>query len=77
MNLTSADASFAALVGVASLEVPTLQRVAASNPDDSYLVRKLEGGPNIVGSRMPLVGPALPQTTIDSIRAWIGAGAAR
>jgi hypothetical protein len=76
MNLTSASASHAALVGVASTEVPTLQRVAAGNPNDSYLVRKLEGGPNIVGSRMPLFGAPLPQTTTDSIRTWITAGAA-
>jgi hypothetical protein len=76
MNLTNASASRAALVGVASTEVPTLQRVAAGNPNDSYLVRKLEGGPNIVGGRMPLVGAPLPQTTTDSIRAWITAGAA-
>ena len=77
MNLTSASASHAALVGVASVEVPSLQRVAAGNPNGSYLVHKLEGGPNIVGSRMPLVGPPLPQTTVDSIRAWITAGAAQ
>ena len=76
MNLTNAAASHAALVGVASLEVPALQRVAVGNPNDSYLIRKLEGGPNIVGSRMPLLGPPLPQTTIDSIRLWITNGAA-
>ena len=77
MNLTSASASYAALVGVASLEVPTLQRVAAGNPNDSYLIRKLEGGPSIVANRMPLGGPFLPQTTIDSIRLWITNGAAQ
>ena len=77
MNLTSAAASYAALVGVASLEVPPLQRVTAGNPNDSYLIRKLEGGPNIVGSRMPLGGPFLDQTTIDSIRLWITNGAAQ
>ena len=77
LNLTSASASHAALVGIASIQVSSLQRVAAGNPNDSYLVRKLEGGPNIVGSRMPLVGPTLPQTTVDSIRAWITAGAAQ
>jgi hypothetical protein len=75
MNLTNEAASRAALVGMPSLEVPSLQRVAAGNPNDSYLIRKLEGGPNIVGSRMPLVGPPLPQTTIDSIRLWITNGA--
>ena len=77
MNLTSASASYAALVGVTSLEVPTLQRVVAGNPTNSYLIRKLEGGPNIVANRMPLGGPFLPQTTIDSIRLWITNGAAQ
>jgi hypothetical protein len=77
LNLTSASASHAALVGVASREVPTLQRVAAGNPNDSYLIRKLEGGPNIVANRMPLGGPFLPQTTIDAIRLWITNGAAQ
>jgi hypothetical protein len=75
LNLTSEAASRAALVGVASLEVGTLQRVAPANPNDSYLIRKLEGGPGIVGNRMPLVGPPLAQATIDSIRLWITNGA--
>jgi hypothetical protein len=75
LNLTSASASRAALVGVASVEVPALQRVAAGNPNDSYLIRKLEGGPGIVASRMPLGGPFLDQPTIDSIRLWIANGA--
>lgn len=77
MNLTSAAASHAALVGVASLEVPALRRVAATNPNDSYLIRKLEGGPNIVADRMPAGGPFLDQATIDSIRLWITNGAAQ
>jgi hypothetical protein len=77
MNLTDAAASYAALVGVASRQVPTLARVTAGNPNDSYLIRKLEGTPGIVGGRMPLVGGPLPQTTIDSIRLWITTGAAQ
>lgn len=77
MNLTSAGASFAALVGVASIEMASLQRVAPNDPDNSYLIRKLEGGPNIGGARMPLVGPPLEQTTIDAIRQWIANGAAQ
>jgi hypothetical protein len=77
MNLTSASASFAALVGVASREVPTLGRVTARNPNDSYLFRKLEGTPGIIANRMPLGSAPLPQTTIDSIRLWITNGAAQ
>jgi hypothetical protein len=54
---------------------PALQRVAAGNPDDSYLIRKLEGGPDIGGSRMPQGGPFLDQAIIDQIRQWITDGA--
>jgi hypothetical protein len=50
-------------------------RVKASDPDNSYLVRKIQGGPGIVGGQMPLGGPYLPQATIDTIRQWIANGA--
>lgn len=75
MNLSTAAASYAALVGVASTEQPTLQRVTASNPDTSYLVRKIEGAPGITGGRMPLGGDRLDATLIANVRAWITAGA--
>jgi hypothetical protein len=67
--------SYALLVGVPSVEVPSLMRVKPSDPDSSYLVRKISGGPGIVGGQMPLGGPALPQATIDTIRQWITNGA--
>lgn len=75
MNLSNAAASFAALVGVASTEQPALQRVTANNPDASYLVRKLEGGPVITGARMPAGGGPLDPALIANVRAWITAGA--
>lgn len=74
MDLTFAVA-YSNLVGVASTEVPALMRVAPGNASDSYLIRKLEGGPDIEGVRMPFGGPFLPQATIDRIRAWIDNGA--
>lgn len=70
----NAGVSYGNLVGVASGEVPTLQRVQAGNAGNSYLIHKLEGTQS-VGSRMPLGGPFLDQATIDRIRAWINAGA--
>ena len=76
MDLTDADASFASLVGVASLQVPALSRVAAGDPDNSYLIQKLEGTAT-VGSRMPLGGGPLDQSVIDDIRLWIQNGAQR
>ncbi len=66
--------SYALLVGVASNEVPSIQRVAPSDPNNSYLVQKLEGTA-AVGGRMPLNGQPLAQATIDIIRQWITDGA--
>lgn len=63
--------SYATLVGVASVEVPSMRRAEPGSPDNSYLVRKLEGTMT-VGDRMPLGDPPLSQATIDTIRAWIG-----
>ena len=66
--------SFAMLVNVPSVEVPAILRVDPGNPDDSYLIQKIEGTAT-VGDRMPLGGAALPQATIDAIRQWITDGA--
>ena len=70
----AAGSSFANLVGVVSNEVPSLLRVAPGDPDASYLIRKLQGEA-AVGGRMPLIGPPLPQSTVDVIREWISNGA--
>jgi uncharacterized protein (TIGR03118 family) len=75
MNLSSTNASFNALVGINSTEVPALKRVQAGDANASYLVRKLEGT-QAVGDRMPFGGPFLDQPTIDQVRSWIQAGAA-
>ena len=66
--------SYAMLVNVASDEVPTLLRVNPGNPDQSYLVQKIEGTA-AVGGRMPLGGAALPADRIALVRQWIAAGA--
>ena len=68
--------SYAMLVGVPSVEVPGLLRVAPGNPGASYLVQKLEGNA-AVGARMPLGGPFLDAATIAVVRQWIAAGAPR
>jgi hypothetical protein len=67
--------SYALLVGVPSVEDPSLPRVKAGVPDSSYLVLKLQGSPGILGAQMPFGGPPLPQATIDVIRQWITNGA--
>jgi len=76
MDLSNADASFANLVGVSSVQQPALSRVAANDPDNSYLVQKVEGSA-ASGARMPLGGGVLDQAVIDDIRQWITDGANR
>lgn len=73
--MSSSASTHAALVGVTSLEVPALKRVTAGDPNNSYVIHKVEGT-QTVGSRMPVGGPFLSQTDINQIRAWIQAGAA-
>lgn len=69
-----AGSTFANTVNVPSNQVPTLDRVEPGDPDNSYLVRKIEGTAS-GGSRMPLGGPALSQDLIDDVRQWIADGA--
>ncbi|MGB6309679.1 MAG: hypothetical protein WBF89_17970, partial [Steroidobacteraceae bacterium] len=67
--------SYNLLVGVPSVEQPNLLRVKPGDPDDSYMVHKIEGLPGIDGGQMPLGETPLPQATIDAIRQWITNGA--
>ena len=48
------------LVNVPSTEQPKLKRVKPGVPMDSYLVRKIQGGPNISGVLMPNGCPGVP-----------------
>ena len=66
--------SYALLVGMASTQVPALLRVSPGDPQNSYLVQKIEGRA-AVGGRMPLNRNPLPQASIDLVRSWIAAGA--
>ena len=68
--------SYSLLVGVPSVEVPSLFRVKAGDPDNSYVIQKLEGHA-AVGARMPFGGPYLSSDVIAVIRQWITAGALR
>jgi hypothetical protein len=75
LNLT-AGSSYALLVGVSSVERPSLRRVAAGDPENSYLIHKLEGRPDIVGLRMPRgTGPFLSDGQLRVIKRWIELGA--
>lgn len=68
------DNSFSNLVGIPSSEASSILRVAPGDPDNSYLVQKIQGTASS-GQQMPLGGPPLPQATIDVVRQWIADGA--
>lgn len=74
MNLTEGNA-YASLVGVASIEQSALQRVAPGDPENSYIVHKLEGRVGITGARMPFTGTPLTDGQILVVRRWIELGA--
>jgi hypothetical protein len=77
MNL-SAGQAYANTVNVPSNELPGMDRIEPGDPDQSYLVNKIQGTQGDVGGsgqRMPLGGDPLSDTDINTIRAWITAGA--
>jgi len=77
LRLDAAD-SYNLLVGVPSAEVPSLLRVKPGDPDNSYIIQKLEGH-QAVGMQMPFgcpnTQPCLSTGTIAFIRQWITDGA--
>ncbi len=68
LNLSDADTSFVELVGVPSSQNAAISRVAPMDPNNSYLIQKLEGN---AGTQMPLGLPALDPAVIAEIRLWI------
>ena len=70
------DETYQQLVGQFSVGVPDEQLVVPQDPENSYLIKKLElEAPDIDGARMPEGQARLPQTVIDNIRQWIEDGA--
>lgn len=66
--------AFTNLVGVDSTEVNALKRIAPGDPDNSYLIQKIEGTAAI-GARMPRGRTPLTDDVIKAIRQWISNGA--
>lgn len=67
--------AYSAIVNVPANEFDSWFRIEPFNPDESFLICKLEACPNLVGQQMPLIGGPLPQNYIDVIRAWVNRGA--
>ena len=66
--------AYASTVGVPSVEMPSLMRVAPGDPAASYLYRKIVGS-GITGDRMPQNQPPLTELQIGLVRDWIRRGA--
>ena len=66
--------SFANLVNVRSTQVE-LNLVTPGDAENSYLIHKMEGRPDIVGRTMPIGRLPLSAEEIAVIRQWIDAGA--
>ena len=77
MNLNH-DVAYDSLVNTPSARKPGATRVIPGDPENSYLVQKLEGRPGIVGVRMPQNGPQyLTDGQILILKRWIANGAPR
>ncbi|HHO52125.1 MAG TPA: hypothetical protein ENK18_14935 [Deltaproteobacteria bacterium] len=75
LQLDEASA-YANLVDAESAAAPGSILVVPGDPEDSYLMSKLEGGPMAVtDERMPPPSGGFDPAKIDQIRAWIAAGA--
>lgn len=70
-----AGMAYSNLVNVPSNQSPIRLRVDPGNPDDSYLIKKLRGSSDISGVRMPSGAPALSDSQLAGIEAWIRSGA--
>jgi hypothetical protein len=74
----SGDRAYASLVNARSTNQPGAVRVVPGDPENSYLIHKLEGRGTIFGLRMPQNGPPyLTDGQILVIRQWILQGAER
>jgi hypothetical protein len=66
------------LVNVPAVTRAGAVRVIPGEPNASYLTRKIQGGPDIAGLRMPMNGPPyLTSGQVTIIRRWIEIGAPR
>ena len=72
----STSGSYDSLVGVRSTQ-KGLPRVTPGDPENSYLIHKLEGRTDIIGNRMPTRGPYLSEGQIAIVKRWIQLGARR
>lgn len=77
LDLSDADASFASLVNAMSIQSAGAVLVVPGDPDQSYLVQKIEGNAAVGTVMPPPPRNTLDAATVAAIRQWIADGAAR
>jgi hypothetical protein len=78
INFSPSADSYALMVNVPSRQRPDLMLIAPGDPENSYLIHKLEGRSGIVGLRMPRNGPPyLTDGQLRVLKRWIELGAPR
>jgi hypothetical protein len=60
-----------AAIDAESKEKPPLKIIDSANPEESYLLKKIRGNADIVGSRMPLSQKALTPAEVEIFKTWI------
>jgi len=60
-----------AAINAPSQELPALKIIDTADPGASYLLKKVQGGSGIKGSRMPRMGKKLPSADIEILKAWL------
>lgn len=72
----AAGRAYGEIVGHSARGRPDLHRIEPGDPERSYMIKKLRGDADIVGSQMPLDAPgSLPRDKLDGLIGWILAGA--
>ena len=69
--------AYDAMVNVPARNKPGAIRIIPGDPENSYLIHKLEVRTDIAGVRMPQRGPYLTDGQISIIKRWIQLGARR
>ena len=78
INFSPGVDSYALMVNVPSRQRPGLMLIAPGDPENSYLIHKLEGRSGIAGLRMPRNGPPfLTDGQLRVLKRWIELGARR
>lgn len=69
--------AYSQIVGVPATELGSMDRIEPGDPDNSYLVNKLQGTHLSVGGSGTVMPPSggLPQATINLMRTWVSEGA--